>query len=100
MRHSNDSSSNLTNTEQKHESVEVEDDPASVTHMGCGFGRCRPRFLQIFANPIVFMIILNIYCLVEGAIVSGECIHSSFPVNLHIRLILPVLTRLKRLLTP
>ena len=41
-------------------------------HAGCGFWGCRPRFLQIFARPIIFMIILNVYCLVEGAIVSGE----------------------------
>ena len=57
-------------------SIELKDvphEPAPVTtHMGCGFGRCRPHFLQIFANPIVFMITLNIYCLVEGAIVSGK----------------------------
>lgn len=50
----------------------VEDDSDSAPHMGCGFGRCRPRFLQVFANPIVFMIVLNTYCFVEGAIVSGK----------------------------
>ena len=38
----------------------------------CGFGPCRPRWLQIFAKPICFMIVLNIYCFVEGTIVSGK----------------------------
>ncbi|XP_065898058.1 solute carrier organic anion transporter family member 4C1-like isoform X2 [Dysidea avara] len=38
---------------------------------GCGFGPWRPRCLQIFAKPIVFLILLNIYCIVEGTIVSG-----------------------------
>lgn len=40
--------------------------------MGCGFGRCRPRFLQIFATPFAFMIAMLAYCLLEGAIVNGE----------------------------
>lgn len=69
MKHLGDSGSNLMKTEKElsPESVGFEGE-----NVGCGFGRCRPRFLQFFANPIVFMIILNIYCLVEGAIVSGE----------------------------
>ena len=83
MNHTGDSSTNLMKTppgvnsknERSPESVELEEASTSVTeHMGCGFGRCRPRFLQVFANPIVFMILLNIYCLVEGAIVSGKLI--------------------------
>ena len=41
---------------------------------GCGFGPWRPRCLQIFAKPIVFLILLNIYCIVEGTIVSGKVI--------------------------
>ena len=41
---------------------------------GCGFGPWRPGCLQIFAKPIVFLILLNIYCIVEGAIVSGETV--------------------------
>ena len=46
----------------------------AVTAVGSsfGFGPCRPRWLQIFAKPICFMIILNIYCFVEGTIVSGK----------------------------
>ena len=81
MKHTGDSSTNLmrktdTNTVEKERSPELagtEETSAPVTgHMGCGFGGCRPRFLQIFANPIIFMVILNIYCLVEGAIVSGK----------------------------
>ena len=43
---------------------------------GCGLGPWRPRYLQIFAKPIVFLIVLNIYCLVEGAIVSGKVIQN------------------------
>ena len=41
---------------------------------GCGFGPWRPRCLQIFAKPIVFLILLNIYCIVEGTIVSGKTV--------------------------
>ena len=40
--------------------------------VSCGLGPCRPRWLQFFAKPIYFMIILNIYCFVEGTIVSGK----------------------------
>lgn len=74
MKQSGDSTTNLV---KEREMVGAEDkrenESSPVTmHTDCGLGRCRPRFLQIFANPIVFMIILNIYCLVEGAIVSGE----------------------------
>ena len=45
----------------------------NVTAVGsCGLGPCRPRWLQIFAKPICFVIVLNIYCFVEGTIVSGK----------------------------
>ena len=45
----------------------------AVTAVGSlGFGPCQPRWLQIFAKPIYFMIILNIYCFVEGTIASGK----------------------------
>ena len=80
MKHTGDSSASLMRTEtekntEKDRSPELtltsESSPV-IEHMGCGFGRCQPRFLQIFARPFVFMIILNIYCLVEGAIVSGK----------------------------
>ena len=40
----------------------------------CGVGPCRPRWLQVFAKPIWFMLLLNTYCCVEGAIVSGKII--------------------------
>ena len=46
--------------------------------VSCGLGPCRPRWLQFFAKPIYFMIILNIYCFVEGTIVSGKNIISWF----------------------
>lgn len=86
MKHSSNSATKLVKTEngRSPESSKLEDSleedvdgskPVTgldTTRMGCGFGRCRPRFLQFFANPIIFMIILNIYCLVEGAIVSGK----------------------------
>lgn len=42
--------------------------------IGCGLGPWRPRCLQIFAKPVVFLILLNIYCTVEGIIVSGETV--------------------------
>ena len=81
MKHTGDSSTNLMRTEaekstEKDRASELALVSSPVTevaeHMGCGFGRCRPRFLQVFARPFFFMIILNIYCLVEGAIVSGK----------------------------
>lgn len=40
----------------------------------CGIGPWRLRCLQIFAKPIWFMLLLNTYCCVEGAIVSGKII--------------------------
>ena len=77
IQRSGNSGINLVKTEnERSESVELghDDDSAPVnnTHTGCGFGRCRPRFLQMFANPIVFMIVLIMYCFLEGAIASGE----------------------------
>lgn len=49
-------------------------DSTSVTAIDgrCGFGACRPRWLNVFAKPIWFMIVLNTYCFVEGTIVSGK----------------------------
>ena len=75
MKHSDDSNKNLMRTEKEfspESPVDLEDASLFTTRIGCGFGRCRPRFLQYLANPIIFMIVLNFYCLVEGAIVSGE----------------------------
>lgn len=37
----------------------------------CGLGRCRPRWLQIFARANFFTFFLCLNTLVEGAIVSG-----------------------------
>ena len=52
---------------------QLQDNDNDVAAVGsCGFGPCRPRWLQIFAKPICFMIVLNIYCFVEGTIVSGK----------------------------
>ena len=51
------------------------DEDHSEDHQGvgnCGVGPCRLRWLQVFAKPIWFMLFLNIYCFVEGAIVSGK----------------------------
>ena len=78
MKHTGDSNTNLMRTETENNTEKDRSPELTLTsspvieQMGCGFGRCRPRFLQIFARPFVFMIILNIYCLVEGAIVSGK----------------------------
>ena len=90
MKHTGESSSNLmgkngTITERvcSPGSAELEEKPPALfEHKGCGFGRCRPRFLQVFANPIVFMIVLNIYCLVEGAIVSGKLVSVCIQLDL------------------
>jgi len=46
-------------------------DDATSGQTGFGIFSWRPRCLQIFAKPFCFMIVLNIYCLVEGTIVSG-----------------------------
>ena len=51
------------------------------TTLGCGLGPCRSRCLQIFAKPIIFLILLNIYCIVEGAIVNGKEILSYWCCN-------------------
>lgn len=74
MRHCSDTDINVKiEKERKTDSVELDDDSAPDNmHTGCGFGRFRPKFLQICANPIVFMIILITYCCLEGAIASGE----------------------------
>ena len=75
MTHCDDSGVSSVNTEnQRTQFVDLEDDfaPQVDVNMECGFGKCRPRFLQIFANPITFMIVLNIYCFLEGAIATGE----------------------------
>lgn len=89
MKDTGDSSANLmpmrTETEkntEKDRSPELSLTSSPTEHMGCGLGRCRPRFLQVFARPFVFMIILNIYCLVEGAIVSGKL--TSVAVNMQL----------------
>ena len=78
MKHPSESGVNLVETESKaaekeRELAELDDEPPPVANMGCGFGRCRPRFLQCFAKPVVFMIVLNMYCILGGTIASGEC---------------------------
>lgn len=37
----------------------------------CDLSACRPRCCQIFAKPVYFLMMLNIYCVVEGTISSG-----------------------------
>jgi len=49
-----------------------QDDSTDDGRPSCGFGPCRPRWLQMFAKPIWFMILLNVYCFVEGTIVTGK----------------------------
>lgn len=41
----------------------------------CGIGRFRPKCLQVFASKKFFTFILCVYCLIEGAVSTGECIH-------------------------
>ena len=51
-------------------------DEGTSGRTGFGMLSWRPRYLQIFAKPFCFLIVLNIYCLVEGIIVSGNVIHT------------------------
>ena len=41
----------------------------------CGIGRFRPKCLQVFATKKFFTFILCVYCLIEGAVTTGECVH-------------------------
>lgn len=74
MANSTGSGTNETRIETQRILVEDELVPTTM-HAGCGFGAWQPRCLQIFAKPIAFMIVLNIYCVMEGAIASGERIY-------------------------
>ena len=38
----------------------------------CGIGRFRPKCLQVFATKKFFTFILCVYCLIEGAVTTGE----------------------------
>lgn len=37
----------------------------------CGFGKCRPKWMQFFRNSKFFAFILCLNCTIEGALVSG-----------------------------
>ena len=38
----------------------------------CGFGKCKPKWLQVFRNAKFFTFLMCLNSLIEGAIVSGE----------------------------
>lgn len=44
----------------------------------CGFGKCKPKWLQVFRNAKFFTFLMCLNSLVEGAIVSGEFVHAIF----------------------
>jgi len=45
--------------------------PSDDTETSCGIFGWRPQSLQTFAKPICILIMLNIYCFMEGTIVNG-----------------------------
>lgn len=53
---------------------EMEGGSDAVKEYYCGFGRCRPKWLQVFRNSTFFTVILCLNCAIEGAIVSGKCV--------------------------
>lgn len=38
----------------------------------CGFGKCRPKFLQIFRDAKFFTFLLCCSCFIEGTIATGD----------------------------
>lgn len=38
----------------------------------CGFGKCRPKWMQVFRDSKFFTFILCVNCCIEGALVSGK----------------------------
>ena len=39
----------------------------------CGFGKCKPKWMQRFRDSKIFTFILCLNCCIEGALVSGKC---------------------------
>ena len=58
--------------EEREDSEEVPLLSTKRAETSCGIFGCRPQCLQIFAKPIYIMIMLNIYCLAEASIVTGN----------------------------
>ena len=69
-------SSHKGSNDKKDDTIDEEPDNDDDITAGnrCGFGPCRPGWLQIFAKPICFVIFLNTYCFLEGTIISGKVI--------------------------
>ena len=59
--------------------LDEEEDPGQSHSLWsyCGIGKCRPKWLQIFAKANFFTFILCLNSLIESAIVSGEYIYVS-----------------------
>ncbi len=50
----------------------IEDGNPSVKEYYCGFGKSRPKWMQMFRNSKFFTFILCLNALIEGALVSGK----------------------------
>ncbi len=52
---------------------EGESEEDAKVNIRCGIGPCHPQCLQIFASKKFFTFMLCIFGLIEGALISGEC---------------------------
>ena len=72
---SKDLSHKASNDQDDGDKIDIDPDNDNIiAGNGCGFGPCRPGWLQIFSKPICFMIFLNTYCFLEGTVISGKVI--------------------------
>ena len=51
--------------------------PSPPTTYYCGCGPWKPQWLQRIVSPKLFTALLCTYSLIEGTVVSGECIDGS-----------------------
>ena len=64
------------NTELKENAAEDEEvfggvPPDLLKRYYCGFGPCRPKWLQVMANKKIFTLLLCLFAFLQGAVVSG-----------------------------
>ena len=59
-------------TDDREDDGDVLADLHATPRYYCGIGRFRPQCLQLFATKKFFTFILCVYCLIEGAVSTGE----------------------------
>ena len=69
-----------TTTELKENGIEEEEvfggvPPDLLKRYYCGFGPCRPKWLQVMANKRIFTLLLCLFAFVQGSVVSGKSVH-------------------------